>query len=70
VFTWSWKRVPEKPGERVPAGESLVTVELFEQGSATEMVFTHEHFESAETREETRTGWLGCFAKLAELVEA
>ena len=70
VFTWSWKRLPEKPGERLPGGESLVTVELIEQGSATEMVFTHEYFESDEEREETRTGWLGCFEKLGGLVEA
>jgi len=70
VFTWSWKREPERSGERVPAGESLVTVELFEQGGATEMVFTHEYFESAEVREETRTGWLGCFEILAKVVEA
>jgi uncharacterized protein YndB with AHSA1/START domain len=68
VFTWSWKRVPEKPGERL-GGESLVTVELFDRGASTEMLFTHTDFESVEIREDTRTGWLGCFEVLARLLE-
>jgi len=68
VFTWSWKRVPEKPGEQL-GGESVVTVELFDRGATTEMLFTHTDFESAEIREDTRTGWLGCFEVLARLLE-
>ena len=68
VFTWSWKRVPEKPGEHL-GGESLVTVELFDCGASTEMLLTHTDFESAEIREDTRTGWLGCFEVLASLLE-
>jgi uncharacterized protein YndB with AHSA1/START domain len=65
VFTWSWKRYPEKPDDHVPSGESLVTVELFDRGAATEMLFTHENFESAKIRDETHTGWNGCFDVLA-----
>ena len=67
VFTWSWRRVPEKPGERL-GGESVVTVELFDRGASTEMLFTHTNFESAEIREGTRTGWLGCFEVLERLL--
>jgi uncharacterized protein YndB with AHSA1/START domain len=68
VFTWSWKRVPEKPGEDL-GGESLVTVELFDRGSATEMLLTHSLLNSDNIREDTRTGWLGCFEVLARLLE-
>src|ERR1039457_6406835 len=59
---------PEKSGEQL-GGESLVTVELFDRGASTEMIFTHTDFESAEIREGTRTGWLGCFEVLARLLE-
>jgi uncharacterized protein YndB with AHSA1/START domain len=68
VFTWSWRRFPEKSGERL-GGESVVTVELFDHGASTEMLFTHTDLESAEIREDTRTGWLGCFEVLARLLE-
>jgi uncharacterized protein YndB with AHSA1/START domain len=68
VFTWSWKRVPEKPGESL-GGESLVTVELFDRGASTEMLFTHADLDTAEVRESSRTGWLGCFEVLARMLE-
>jgi uncharacterized protein YndB with AHSA1/START domain len=68
VFTWSWKRIPEKPGEQL-GGESVVTVELFERGGATEMLFTHTDLATAGIREETRIGWLGCFEVLARALE-
>lgn len=68
VFTWSWKRVPEKPGEHL-GGESLVTVELFDRGASTEMLFTHTHLDNAGIRDQTRTGWTGCFEALTRLLE-
>lgn len=69
VFTWSWTRIPAKPGEDL-GGESLVTVELFDRGAgATEMRFTHTGLDAAKIREETRTGWTGCFEVLARALE-
>jgi uncharacterized protein YndB with AHSA1/START domain len=68
VFTWSWKRIPEKPGESL-GGESLVTVELFDRGASTEMLFTHADLDTAEIRQSSRTGWLGCFEVLARMLE-
>jgi uncharacterized protein YndB with AHSA1/START domain len=70
VFTWFWQRVPEKEGE-VPLqrDESLVTVELFERGSTTEMVVTHEFIESAKHLDDNKRGWEGCFEILARLLE-
>ena len=68
VFTWKWKRFPEKPQEHLQASDSVVVVELFDRGTSTEMVFTHERFENAEIREGTRKGWDGCFEVLARVL--
>jgi uncharacterized protein YndB with AHSA1/START domain len=68
VFTWAWEKVPPDRGksEELQDTESLVTVELFERGKLTEMVFTHEGFTTAKMRDEHKKGWDGCFEKLAE----
>jgi len=66
VFTWFWQKLPEKKGEApVQERESLVTVELFDRGSATELVLTHELISSVKERDETERGWKGCFDVLA-----
>jgi uncharacterized protein YndB with AHSA1/START domain len=69
VFTWSWTRTPPSAKEPMPK-ETLVTVQLFERGKATEMLFTHEGFESEPIRESHKKGWDGCFEKLAEHLKA
>jgi uncharacterized protein YndB with AHSA1/START domain len=66
VFTWTWKRMPEDKKENPQTGESLVTVELFERGASTEMVFKHEKLSSRESYESHKKGWEGCFDKLTE----
>ncbi len=66
VFTWEWKRTPEDKRENPQTGESLVTVELFERGTSTEMVFKHEKLSGRESHESHKKGWEGCFDKLAE----
>jgi hypothetical protein len=33
------------------------------------MLFTHTHLETAEIRESSRTGWMGCFEVLAGMLE-
>jgi uncharacterized protein YndB with AHSA1/START domain len=68
VFTWSWTRVPEKPGEDL-GGESVVTVELFDRGASTEMLFTHTGLKTPEIHEGTRTGWQGCFEALERTLD-
>ena len=68
VFTWSWKRLPEKPGEDL-GGDSVVTVELLDRGDSTEMLFTHTGLAAGEVRESTQRGWLGCFDVLAPVLE-
>ena len=67
VFTWSWRREPEKSGEDL-GGESVVTIELIDRGGATEMRFTHAGLEAGEMFDSTQTGWQGCFAVLARVL--
>jgi uncharacterized protein YndB with AHSA1/START domain len=66
VFTWAWKRTPDDKKENMQTSESLVTVEFFERGASTEMVFKHEKLSGPESYESHKKGWVGCFEKLAE----
>jgi uncharacterized protein YndB with AHSA1/START domain len=66
VFTWAWKRTPENKQENMQTSESLVTMEFFERGASTEMVFKHEKLSGRESFESHKKGWEGCFEKLAE----
>ena len=56
VFTWAWKSTPEH--------ESLVTIDLRQQDSGTEMTLTHEQFADVEARDKHQHGWTGCLARL------
>jgi uncharacterized protein YndB with AHSA1/START domain len=69
VFTWQWKRSPEKPDATMRAEESVVTVEFFERGDSTEMLFKHELLQTEESRKSHQKGWEGCFDKLAEYLK-
>ena len=61
VFTWTWE------GDSY-FGETLVTVELFPRGGATELVLAHERFPNRARRDRHAAGWTGCFDRLvAEL---
>jgi uncharacterized protein YndB with AHSA1/START domain len=70
VFTWAWEQVPppEKIPEDLDGTESLVTVQLFERGNSTEMIFTHENFTNAKMRDSHQKGWDGCFEVLAKVL--
>jgi len=71
VFTWAWSRTPESGKDPIQEEtETLVTVQLFERGNATEMLFTHEGFDSEAARESHNKGWTGCFEVLAKYFEA
>ena len=62
VFTWFWENRPEE-------GETLVTVEFYEQGSATEVVLTHERFQNEAVRDDHVMGWSGAIGQLARFLE-
>jgi uncharacterized protein YndB with AHSA1/START domain len=70
VFTWAWTRTPPSDKEPIQPTDSIVTVELFARGNATEMIFTHANFTSEQIRESHNAGWLGCFDKLTEYLES
>ena len=59
VFTWIWEDAD------LDMGETLVTVDLNEQGAATEVVLTHELFPNADSRGRHAEGWEGSLGKLA-----
>lgn len=53
VFTWCWEDDPDNH-------ETVVTVDLREQGGHTELRLTHIHFLSEQVRNHHNAGWLGC----------
>jgi len=59
VFTWAWDE------DGAPGHESLVTVLFNERNGATEIVFSHERFKDAESRDNHAEGWNGLFDMLA-----
>jgi uncharacterized protein YndB with AHSA1/START domain len=58
VFTWTW--------EGGTLGETLVTVEFFDRGPATELVLTHERFPNDEERDRHQDGWSKVLDKLPQ----
>jgi uncharacterized protein YndB with AHSA1/START domain len=56
-FTWSWEGEPDM-------GDSLVTVELADRGSLTELTLTHEGLPTEIAREKHAHGWNGCLGQL------
>ena len=69
VLTWAWTKTPVATGERSESGETLLTVEFFERGGATEVVLTHELSPVAGPREAYDRGWNGCFDMLAKALQ-
>jgi len=71
VFTWRWtKNTPD--GENLHPGseDTLVTVEFFARGGATEVVLTHAAFSSTELRDDHKRGWNGCFDVLQNVLSS
>ncbi len=59
VFTWAW----ERDGER--GHETVVTIDLAEDGNRTELTFLQEIFDSADMRDSHQEGWQSSFDCLA-----
>ncbi|MGI9494146.1 MAG: SRPBCC family protein [Geminicoccaceae bacterium] len=55
AFTWAW----EREGER--GHETIVTIDLAEDGDGTELNFVQEIFESEEMRDSHQGGWQSSF---------
>ena len=61
-FTWASESSPEI--------ETLVTVELRQNGAGTELTLTHVKFATDQARDMHNQGWTGCLAKLERLMAA
>jgi uncharacterized protein YndB with AHSA1/START domain len=61
VFTWFWENRPEE-------GETLFTVEFYEQGIATQVLLTHELFQNETVRDDHNKGWSGALNQLAKFL--
>lgn len=48
--------------------ETLVTVQLRDNGASTEMDFKHERFATDDLIEQHKKGWLGCFATFDKVI--
>ncbi len=69
VMTHGWLHEGEEP-EAVDPRATRVTVELFDEGPHTRMVFVQRGFPSAESRDGHDGGWRSSFRQLDALLEA
>lgn len=71
VYTWDW----EKDGGEADFGElegreTQVTVDFQATREGTNLILTHEKFESVERRDNHEKGWQAWIDRLAKFVEA
>ena len=57
VFTWEWERFDGTRNKVGGMTGTLVTVDFFERGAATEAVLVHEMFPSEQESDAHNTGW-------------
>ena len=62
VFTWSAGAAPGK--------ETVVTLDLLEQGAVTELILTHEHLATPERHAAAEGGWFSVFDALASVLSS
>jgi uncharacterized protein YndB with AHSA1/START domain len=62
VFTWS--------GEGIQGWETVITLDFLEQGTATELVLTHERLSTEAMRERVAGGWLSMLDGLASVLSS
>ena len=67
VFTWSW--LPEGEADPVSGAETLITVELHEEGDATRVVMIHAGFPTDGERDQHQEGWASALERLPGVVE-
>ena len=61
VFTWEWEGDEDEV-------DSLVTIDLKENNSGTDMTLTHEKLESQHLVDIHSEGWMGCLAQLSNFI--
>ena len=63
VFTWNWEA-----GGPPYGSNTLVTIEFQDAGNGTNLVLTHERFDSEMARDNHTKGWDAGLEKLTELL--
>jgi uncharacterized protein YndB with AHSA1/START domain len=63
VFTWGWK----EPGHPVPAGSTIVAIDLIRQGSGTLLRLEHRNL-PAESKDKHELGWSHYLGRLRSLI--
>lgn len=63
AFTWTWE-----PPDPYAGVETLVTVDLYEKESGTELVLTHARFPTEQLMRQHETGWGATLDRLKELI--
>jgi len=61
AFTWKWESDEMKI-------DSLVTIDLIEQGESTKMILTHDRLGSQRSVELHNEGWTGCIEQLGAYI--
>jgi glutathione S-transferase len=61
VLSWAWQ-------DKERSSSSVVTVEFYDRGPATEVVLTHTGLETEQEIQGHRHGWIGCLDKLATVL--
>ena len=64
VYTWAWR------GTRMDGIETLVTVDFREAGQDTEVLLTHEGFDTQGDHTAHRDAWIGCFDRLSQAISS
>jgi len=64
VYTWAWQ------GTRMDGIETLVTVDFREAGQDTEILLTHEGFDTQGDHTAHRDAWIGCFDRLSQAISS
>lgn len=70
VFTWEWQRFDEARKKTGELTGTLVTVDFYERGGATEVVLSHEFFPNEQERDAHNRGWNLTFDLLDKVVTA
>ena len=63
VYTWRFENTEQDYG-----AATLVTVEFIDRGDQTEVIVTHERFQSGDSRKAHSDGWVICFDGIAQLL--
>ena len=70
VFTWGWERLDSARNKVGEMTGTLVTVDFYERGGATEVVLSHEFFPNEQERDTHNQGWNATFDLLEKTAAA